>query len=248
MPQKKKVIQTKLHNAAKSMSTSQRNQLTGKTSKDALSEIQRIEKRQEEIDTYNFETCQNIDPYFNSIQLAGSSMIIRLHKENYIKGIEMLLANGQPVYDHWISQVDGRMRQTDRPKWVDNPLPYVFSGVIVAMSASAKAHFAKEKKMLTDIDATLGEEYRMPQVGDIVNMEHFMFADSRYYKNKQSRDFIKNPEEYSITKWEGYVTVHPTRIESIVLDKEEFQMTSPYRAFKEGKLDLNSFALEGAEA
>ena len=248
MPQKKKPIQTKLHSAAKSISTGQRNQLMGKTSKDAVTETQKIEKRQMDIDEYNFVTCQEIDPFFESIQLGGSTIIVRLHKENYIKGIEMVLANGQPVYDHWISQVDGRMRKTDPPKWVDNPLPYVFSGVIVAISPGAKAHFVKEQKMISDISEELGAQYKIPEVGDIVNLDHFQFADARYYKNKQSRDFIKNPEEYSITRWEGYVTLHPTRIESVVLDKQTFELTSPYKAYTQGKLDLSHLMLAGSNA
>ena len=238
--QKKKLIQAKIHDAPKAMATSERQQLSGKVGKDSIGETSRIEARQEEIDKYNFDTCQVIDPYFKSIQLAGNTIIVRLHKENFIKGVEMIMANGQPIYDSWISQVDGRMKQHQPEKWVDNPLPYVHTGVIVSISDSAKAHFLKEKKALEDIDLSLGTSHRLPMIGDIVNLEYFMFADARFYKNKQDRDFIKNPEEYSINNWEGYVSVHPTRVESIVLNKEAFKHSSAYRAFKDGALQVKA--------
>jgi len=64
-----------------------------------------------------------------------------------------------------------------------------------------------------------------------------MYADKRFYKDKQKRDFIRNPEEYSIKNWEGYVKVHPSMIEAVVTDPTSYSnfvtQTSSYAKYKE---------------
>lgn len=229
MSYQKPVIKSKIHTANKTVSNEDRAALEGKVADVKRNEV---ELKQEEIDNYNFNTCSQIDPAFENLQLTGKHVIVRLHKENYIKSIEVL-PGGIPIYDAWISQVDGRMRQTDPPKWVDNPLPYVFMGTVVAISPLAKAEFLKEKEELEKYDPAAAKEYKVLSVGDTVTLNHFMFADNRFYLNKQQRDFIKNPNEYRIEHWEGYVKIHPTVIESIVVaeDSNKF-LASPFMEYK----------------
>jgi hypothetical protein len=230
-------IQVKLHNADKVFSSADRAIVGANNSEEAkkLAQLKRVEmeQRQEDIDTYNFNICDQIDPYFKAIQISGKDIIVRLYKENYIKGIEEF-ADGVPMYDAWITQIDGRRKKTDPEKWVDNPLPYIFSGVVVAMSPGAIAAQQKEFEEIVALDPNTN--FKKLEVGDIVQLEHFMFQDKRYYKNEQQRDFIKNPTDYNIEHWEGYVKIHPSMIKSKVLDRFQFAMaSSPLKDYRRKK-------------
>lgn len=96
MSQKKSVIKSKIHSANKVLSVADKSALESKTAELKRKEI---ELRQEAIDKYNFETCNIIDPAFNNIQLPGKQLIVRLHKENYIKNIEMSMDGTNVIYD-----------------------------------------------------------------------------------------------------------------------------------------------------
>lgn len=223
MARKTPVIKAKLHAAAKSMTTAQMDILTKGdpevANRYALLQKAALEERQDKIDHYNHVVCNTIDPFFDTLQLNGSAIIVRMHRENLIKKVTEY-SKGVPLYDAWISQVDGRMHQSERAKWVDNPLPYISTGVVVSISPMAKASFVAERVKLNEISKELGDSYKELQVGDTVHLEHIMFADKRFYINKQERDFLKNPMEYRIENWEGYIKIHPSVVESIVLEPE----------------------------
>ena len=226
---KKKPIKAKLHSADKTIAVSQLKDLE-RLQETVSAELVKTENKQHDIDDYNFQEINIIDDYFKGISFVDSALIVRLHKENYIKQVDVL-PNGTVLYDAWVSQVDGRMNKADREKWVDNPLPYVFSGVIVAISPLAQLEYVKKKESLPE---ELKDQFKIPEVGDIVHLDHFMIADRRFYPNKQARDFIKNPEEYRIVHFDGYVKIHPSLIEGIVTDKEDFYRNlSPFQNFKE---------------
>lgn len=227
----KKVVRTKIKNRPKHLTRREKALLNGEFNANADLERRRIEERQEEIDRYNFETCAIIDPHFDDIQFSNDDIIIRLHKENYVKEVEEV-SGRNPIYDAWISQVDGRMHKADREKWIDNPFPYAYSGVIVHMSPLAKAFFKKKKKSIEEVDKNIAKQFKVPEVGDIATLNHFRFADFRYYANKQKMDFVKNPNEYRIVHWEGYVKLHPGLIETVYKNKKAFDVSSPYREYK----------------
>jgi len=232
-----KPIKATLHKANSDISNKERELLQngGMSEQTANSMIKKMEAKQEAIDEYN-KNCGIIDAAFSNLQLVGKSLIVKLHKENYIKNVTYY-ADGTPLYDSWISQVDGRMHPTEQPKWIDNPLPYVFTGVVVAISPQAELGFEEEVNDLRK----QGVKAKAIQVGDIVTLEHFMFADKRFYMDKQKRDFIKNPHEFRITNWEGYVKIHPTMIEAVVMDKEKFLLeTSAYAMHKAGLLNYEN--------
>jgi hypothetical protein len=230
MSYQKPVVKSKIHNSDKVLSTSDKSQLEGK-----VADAKRIEteKRQDEIDYYNYHTCATIDPEFSNLQLSGKQIVVRLHKENYIKAVDVIGEAKTPLYDAWISQVDGRQRQVDPAKWVENPLPYIFMGTVVAMSPLARAEYLAEKDAVAKVDPVGASKFKALEVGDVVHLTHFMFADKRFYLNKQERDFIKNPNEYRIEHWEGYVLIHPTMIEAIELNMDNAQRVySPYISYK----------------
>jgi len=242
---KKPVLRSKLHNAKKAMSNEQMAILRESDAAQAkkMAELARrnVETRQDKIDHYNGVICNKIDPFFNTLQLTGKNIIVRMHKENYIKNVSEY-SDGVPLYEAWTSQVDGRPTREARARWVDNPLPYIFTGVVVAMSPSARIDANKEVKLIKE--ELPGVTCKALEVGDIIHMEHFMYADKRFYVDKQKRDFIKNPEEYKIEHWEGYIKIHPSLIEGVVLNPKSFiGNTSPYAKYKARKAYSNESVL-----
>ena len=228
-----KPIQVKLHNAQKAVSNRDQSILKNEAQAEELARQAKeaTEKRQDDIDHYNMVTCNEIDPKFKDIQLSGHTLIVRMHKENYIKAVD-IFSNGVPMYDAWIRQVDGRMHRSDREKWVDNPLPYVRSGVVVAMSPALIADQKDTASRLFDADPT--SAFKPMEVGDIVHLEHFMYADKRFYPNKQMVDFIQNPENFRIQFFEGYIKINVALVEGVVLNKERFLANmSPYHQYKQ---------------
>lgn len=228
-----KPLQVNLHNAQKAMSNQDQAILKNSAKAKELAAKARLntEKRQEDIDHYNMVTCNIIDPAFDNIQLLGLSLIVRLHKENYIKAVD-LYTNDVPMYDAWIRQVDGRMHQSHKEKWVDNPLPYIRSGVVVAMSPALIADQQDDYNKL--LEANPDTDFTPIQVGDIVQLEHFMIADRRFYLNKQLTDFIRNPENFRIQHFEGYIKINIALVEGKVKDNAKFLETiSPYYQYKQ---------------
>lgn len=227
MSYKKPVIKAKLHSADKAVSIADANAL----SNDDATNAKRLkeEAKQELIDKYNFHECFERDEHFDDIQLTGKSIIVRLFKENYIKSVDVVGDN--ILYDAWLSQVDGRTDRSQQPKWVDNPLPYVWTGVVVSISPAVMQDIVNETNSIKTLDAN----YKPMQVGDIVQLAPFMIADVRYYTNQQHRDFIKNPNEYRIEHFEGYVKLHPTQIDTVIKNKDKFMSKlSPYKNYKDG--------------
>jgi hypothetical protein len=110
----------------------------------------------------------------------------------------------------------------------------VFTGTVVAMSPSAQNDYLLEQKTLQEINPEAAKTYKVLEVGDVVHLTHFMFMDKRFYLSKQDRDFIKNPNEFRIEHWEGYVIIHPTQIEAIELNADDAQLiNSPYISYTE---------------
>lgn len=182
-----------------------------------------IEAKQAEIDNYN-EACYEIPEVFNSLEVFGHNVIVKLFKENYIKN-EIELPNGDTMYDAWIGQVEvQRMGKQGAPtQWIDSPLPYVFSGVVMAISPEVVFEQAKKLEAMKEFDKQNGTQYAanksILKVGDTVQLQWFNLQQNRYYVDKQKFDLIKNPEEFSVDNYEGYAKVHYTDIEAIIKNK-----------------------------
>jgi hypothetical protein len=236
MGMKKTPIKASLHSSAKAISNNDINNLTN--AKNTVKKM--VDEKQSVIDNYNFNEVFEAPMEMNNIQLAGTSIIVKLFKENYVKSVE-ILPSGEPIFDAYISQIDGRKRQTDSAKWIDTPLPYIHAGVIIAISPMAKAHYLKEKNDIATVSKELSEQYVVPEVGTIVDLTHFNFSDVRYYPNKQERDFIKNPEEFRIVHFDGCVKIHPSYVDGVITDKESFlDLMSPYDQYLKWQEEVDS--------
>lgn len=227
----KPTLKYKLNNASKVISVTERENMLKSKEEGSEDEIAKI---QESIDDYNFNVCPNVDEWFDTITLTNNDIIVRLHKENYIKSIQE--TGFGCVYESWITPVDMRGGKGTEAKWEDNPLPYVNSGVVCAISPNAEAELARKQEEA----AKYGIIYDRLKVGDIVNLAKLSAADYRYYRNKQVQDYFKTVDDFRLNNFEGYVKLNYNMLESIVRDKNNFYSNlSIYKNYKDEKVRNN---------
>jgi hypothetical protein len=185
--------------------------------------IEEILNAQDFVDKWNNEYVgkkgmddKDLTEYFKSIQL-DSGLVIQMFMENPIKHI-VKNQDGQVInLDFSIQQIDNRKRNTDTPNWVTTPFPVIDKAVIMAISPVTKLMYIKQYKELKEAgyDTT---EFIIPEVGDIIYTNHFMFKDSRYYVDKQAKceDFVKSQEELRLNNFDFLFKVSNYEIESII--------------------------------
>jgi hypothetical protein len=203
MSYKKKLVKQRLHKAA---------EVLPNKDKTVLDRNKEILARQAKIDQYN-EECFTPDPRFRVRTYQGNKVIVRLFKEDYIKNVHEV--GDLTIYDAWFEEVEVQRYGQNKQKWIENPLPYVYSGVVVAISPEVTAEYLKRKKAIEEVDPELAKSFKVLSVGDEVEMEWFDLQSRRYYFDKQKTDKLKNPEEFSVDNYEGYVAIHYSQIESI---------------------------------
>ena len=178
--------------------------------------IEQLKRIQNDIDMYNLDLHSGIIPAkFKSFVVANDQIIVKLYKENFIKGwnnVEIVKdEDGSkevvPFPFGGFRQVDARTRTSDVEQYVDTPLPYVFKGRIMAISKFSQDKLRKE----------LGIEVN---AGDFVTLNELILKDRRFYfeKQKQIMDHIANQREVVLDNFEGYFTVSSLDIETIITD------------------------------
>jgi hypothetical protein len=211
MGYKKGLVRQTLNNSQNSLTNQE---LSG----DGMQLKEEIDNIQMEIDTWNTETTRAIDDTFSHMRITGGDIVVRLFKENFIKGIDEL-NDGSIIYDAYIGQVEAQRIGQGKTRWIDNPLPYLFAGVVVAISPEVKFEQAKKLQEMKDFDAKHGtsfsEEFKPLEPGMVVNLTWHDRQRDRFYLNKQKIDLIKNPEEFNIDNYEGYVKVAYQIVESV---------------------------------
>lgn len=195
--------------------------------------IDEILNAQQFVDNWNNEYVgkkgmdeKDLVSHFNNIQLS-SGMIIQMYMENPIKEL-VRNENGEVISLNFsLQQIDNRTRNTDKPNWVTTPFPVIDKGVIMAISPAMLNWYHQEKQMVKNFNPEAAEKFVIPQVGDIVYTNHFMFKDSRYYVDKQAKceDFVKSQEEVRLNNFDFLFKVTNYEIESIVRpDKKELML------------------------
>jgi hypothetical protein len=196
---KKEILKTKLHAASS---------FTQQTSAEDIKK--EILARQAEIDEWNNKEVYVISDEVKNLQMLGSSVVVKLFKEDYIKSVTMV--GDTELYDAYIGQVEIQRIGQNKHDFIENPLPYVFSGVVHAISPEVQALYAKKEAEMKEA----GIEFIPLKVGSKVNLEWHDRQRDRFYPNKQKIDLIKNPQEFNIDNYEGLVKVHYSIIESII--------------------------------
>lgn len=186
----------------------------------AKEELERREKynldKQAEIDAYNdaiLAGAKDDIERFKDRVYVNDTIIVKLLKHNWIdkSAQDNALLGGSAV-----SKVQKIMIETPQvgkePKLIDNPLPYRFEGIIVAMDP-----------MLAKKDTA-----RMFTVGTLVRTISFNLKEDRYYFHDGQREWIDSIDLMNMSsnlfpKYEGYAKIHPGMIENIFQNPEELK-------------------------
>lgn len=180
--------------------------------------------RQAYVDRWNLEYAgkkglndKDLISHFNNIQLDGQHLVIHMFMENVIKDV-YVGPDGQPMIIPGISQIDGRKRNTDVPHYIDTPFPMIDKGVIMAISPYVQLYYHELKEKIAKYDKEKAESIIIPEVGDIIYTNHFLFKESRYYPDKQAKtgDFVRSQEDINLSNFDFLFKVTTYEIESIV--------------------------------
>lgn len=159
-------------------------------------------KVQAEVDEYN-NNIGTIDSKFKSKTFIGNDIIVRLRKEDYlIKDSGDKLKDGIKRDNQFpIQQGDGNWTT------IDNPLPYIYSGIICAMPPFV----ANEYEVNSGVKLEAGME---------IEIDNVSLIENRYYLDKTKGD--SRPSEQKLLKGgkmfpnhEGYFKISVYDIESI---------------------------------
>lgn len=202
--------------------------------------IEKILNAQTFVNTWNKEYVgikgmdeKDIKSHFDNIKLE-SGMIIHMYMENPIKHI-VRTEDGKVInLDFSLQQIDNRTRNTDKPNWVATPFPVIDKGMIVSISDSCKLWYYQRRKELSQFDQKLADEFIIPEVGDVVYTNLFMFKETRYYVDKQAKceDFVKSQEEVRLNNFDFLFKISNYEIESIV-KRDRINDMADCRASKE---------------
>ena len=160
-------------------------------------------KVQAEVDEYN-ANIGNIDPKFASKTFIGNDIIVRLRKEDYL-----IKNSGDKLKDGIKRDNQFPMQQADG-NWttIDNPLPYIYSGVICAIPPFV----AKEYEANSGVKLEAGME---------VEIDNISLVENRYYLDKTKGD--TRPSEQELLKGgkmfpnhDGYFKINIYQIEAIL--------------------------------
>lgn len=185
--------------------------------------IEEIINAQEFVDNWNNEYVGNkgmdgkdLKSAFENIQLE-SGLVIQMYMENPIKSI-IKNEEGEVIsLDYGIQQIDYRKRQSDVATYGPTPFPLIDKGVIMAISPALKLWYYEQKEKLAKYDQKAADEFIIPEVGDVVYTNHFLFKETRYYVDKQEKckDFVKSQEELRLNEFDFLFKITNYDIESI---------------------------------
>jgi len=177
------------------------------TSKDGFErEQESLKLAQEEVEKYNRETeaMSDIPEPIKNRSYVNGNIVVKLFKEDHARIAKTVTnqLNSEPLLIKSISKIAVDVPSSSAygsHKIVDNPLPYLFEGVVVAMDPKINEN--------SNLSAKL-------EVGNIIQMISFDLKSDRYYPFKNQRDLV-TMDDYSFSNYEGYALVSASMIESI---------------------------------
>lgn len=203
---------------------------SGLSSEEKKRKLDEILNAQEFVDQWNNEYVgkkgmdgKDLTSHFNNITL-NDGLVIQMFMENPIKSLVKTENDEVVSIDYGIQQIDYRKRNTDVPTWGPTPFPLIDKGIIVAISPAVKSYYYQQREALKAYDKEAYDNFNIPEVGDIVYTNHFLFKDHRYYVDKQDKckDFVKSQEELRLNNFDFLFKITNYEIESIVkADKRE---------------------------
>jgi hypothetical protein len=207
MSYKAKTIQQKINSPKKAVNNNQKRALTIDDQIDKQAPfLTHIEGIQQGIDNYNHTLITDYTKLMSperkavldKINLTGRNVLVMLCKENYVK--QKYTIGDKKVYDAGFRQIlANKTAYEHQAEFVDNPFPYIFTGVVVKTSSSSKEN--------------------MPELqeGSVVFTTAFNMKDRRFYINKQRVDIINSPANgWTVDNFEGYFLIDYTTIDAIL--------------------------------
>lgn len=229
MSKLRKPTMTRVRQANKSIPNSK---LDANTSDKSL---QNWISRQLQIDDWNTNFVGKKDKFGNSVEslfndyvLDNQSIVVQLYLENCVKGV-ITTEDGKHLIVPGISQIDGRKRNTDAPVWIDTPFPVINKGIILSVSPWLQYHYMELREKMLKLNPELANSIVIPEAGDMVTTNHFMYKETRFYPDKQKKtnDFVRSQEEFRLEEFSFMFKISNYDIEAIVKkDSERFKKES----------------------
>lgn len=198
MEEKRKVENVDI-SAAKSIMLPPEEELKAKAEREKKKNL----TKQVEVESYN-DSLITLDPAFTKKVFVGNEIKVRLKKEDYIiKNSGSAMKDGIKK-DNLIAL----MTEAGKDIMIDNPLPYMFEGVIVAIPKVIQEAYLKEYGINLS-------------PGTYVELKEFNLQNQRYYLDKSSIDTKVALEDIIAGKsafpnHEGYFSISAYDIESIL--------------------------------
>lgn len=178
---------------------------------EVMRQLDMANKIQENINDYNNEILgRKIDERFEKFVYVGDKLVVRLLREDFIKSIEvtkLMTDEGEIEIEHpivSIQQVDARERTSDIERTLPNPLPFIFRGLVCAISKPTASWFKEQH----GVDL---------KVGAIVNINEIVLKYERFYLDKllEVGDYIRTVKETNLSGHEGYFLISKNDIQSV---------------------------------
>lgn len=189
-------------------------QYAGSRAKEELERKERANREKQDIvDAYNKEILEGAKAdieRFKNYKFMNNSIIVKLLQHDWIDKTESDFLGGSAVSKVQKIYIETPQKNKE-PQLIDNPLPYRFEGIIVAMDediVNKDPHYAQLKP------------------GTLVRTVSFDLKESRYYPDEGKRDWVDfidlaNLNSKLFPNYEGYTKIHPGMIENIYLDSKE---------------------------
>lgn len=208
------------------MAIGKRESIVSKSNQIALPVGVRAEVELERAEKHNVQMQDMVNQYNDQILKGAIEDIEKFKTRKYFNNVIVV----KLLKDDWIekSATNGilftQIKKSNKipietpqmgkeTKMIDNPLPYRFEGIIVAMDETIP---------------TKDEQYKDLKVGSLIRTISFDLKEDRYYFNDHERDHvsfedIQNLSTNLFPNYEGYAIIHPGMIQNMFVNAEELR-------------------------
>ena len=169
---------------------------------------------QDQINAYNDSILnKQIDPLFNDIDLLFDDVIVRLYKDQPIKGWQEITVPDEEGNNQVVQvplrmqrQINAKKSTAQNDNYIDTPLPFLQKGLVVKASKNCEEKYNVKSGMIVTINSTF-------------------LKDKRFYLDKevQHYNYIEHADNTDLTGFEGYFKFNVGEIETIVKENSFYE-------------------------